>query len=88
MLGSIISLFGIGLSIFPEPGVDVDMEVDVNVDVGPAGTGIGVGKGGGALSLSKAALHCSSAPGMCSKCVANSTLYTLSNVTSNLPVYM
>jgi len=39
------------------------------VDVGIGG----VGKGG-ARSLNSAALHCSSAPGMCNKCVASSTL--------------
>lgn len=82
MVGSIINLLGMGLSILPVGGVDV------NVDVGPAGTGIGVGNGGGALNLSNAALHCSRAPGMCNKCVANKTLYTLSNVTSSRPVYM
>lgn len=89
MLGSIISLLGIGRSMLPVPGVDVDIEVDVNVDVGTAGTtGIGVGSGGGALNLSNAALHCSSAPGMCNKCVASNTLYTFSSVTSRRPVYM
>lgn len=87
MVGSIINRFGIGLRIFPEPGVDGGIDVDVRVD-GAAGTGIGVGRGAGALSLNKAALHCSRAPGMCNKCVANSTLYTLSSVTSRRPVYM
>lgn len=88
MPGSIISRFGMGLSIFPDPSVDDDIDVDVMVEVATAGTGMGVGRGGGALSLNRAALHCSRAPGMWSRWVANRTLYTLSSVTSRRPVYM
>lgn len=53
----------------------------------------GVGGGGdeddgGGRSLSSAARHCSKAPGMWSRCVARSTVYMLSRVTSRRPVYM
>lgn len=69
--GPTISLLGMGLSMFPAiPGGD---PVVVDADVGTGGMG-GVGRDGGARSLNNAALHCSRAPGMCSKCVASSTL--------------
>jgi len=60
--GPTTSLLGIGLRMLPGGALDVDVG------------GTGGGSGGGARSLSSAALHCSRAPGMCSKCVASSTL--------------
>jgi len=66
--GPTTSLLGIGRRMLPVvPGGDPGV-VDADVGIG------GVGRGGGARSLNSAALHCSSAPGMCSKCVASSTL--------------
>lgn len=65
--GPTISLLGMGRRILPAVPGDDPVVVDVAV-------GIGVGRGGGARSLNSAALHCSNAPGMCNKCVANNTL--------------
>ncbi|KYM98298.1 Nuclear receptor corepressor 2 [Cyphomyrmex costatus] len=62
--GPTTSLLGMGRRMLPVvPGGDPGV-VDADVGIG------GVGRGGGARSLNNAALHCSNAPGMCSKCVA------------------
>lgn len=64
--GPTTNLLGIGRRILLAVPGDDPVVVDVGIG--------GVGRGGGARSLNSAALHCSNAPGMCSKCVASSTL--------------
>jgi len=65
--GPTTSLLGMGRRILPVvPGSDPVADADVGIG--------GVGRGGGARNLNSAALHCSSAPGMCNKCVASNTL--------------